>query len=225
MSHDPSSTGPKAGLAPLPPWLIIAIFMVVIGLTWWQTGNSPSLSPAKSRDAVPSASGETDTRQSHDSIPVEVAGETESENGSAEAIKPSASNREPHNPGSTSKHDVHAKREDDKSHAVAHDLRIEDQVIRNLNGQIVFQGTVDLQPTLDRIRRGDQNSHRNDGTTFQNRERRLPAKPAGYYKEYVHSTHGISGPGPQRVIVGKDGDAWYTPDHYQTFRRLPSRVE
>ena len=78
----------------------------------------------------------------------------------------------------------------------------------------------DLQPTLDRIARGDRNSHRNDGTVFQNRERKLPAKPSGYYKEYVHPTPKLSGPGPQRVIFGTDGDAWYTPDHYKTFIKI-----
>ena len=59
-----------------------------------------------------------------------------------------------------------------------------------------------------------------DGTTFQNRERRLPARLSGYYKEYIHPTPKLSGPGPQRVIVGKDGDVWYTPDHYKTFVRI-----
>ena len=98
--------------------------------------------------------------------------------------------------------------------------RIEDQTIRGLDGKIVFQGTIDLKPTLDRIERGGSNRHRNDGTTFQNREGRLPRKSSGYYKEYVHPTPHERGPGPQRVIVGRDGDIWYTPDHYKTFKRL-----
>lgn len=97
---------------------------------------------------------------------------------------------------------------------------IENQVIRDLNGRVVFEGTVDLGPTLARIESGGQSTHRHDGTTFQNRERRLPAKPSGYYKEYVHPTPHSSGPGPQRVIVGRDGDTWYTPDHYKTFVRV-----
>ena len=33
-----------------------------------------------------------------------------------------------------------------------------------------------------------------------------------------------SGPGPQRIVSGQDGDLWYTPDHYETFRKLePSK--
>ena len=97
--------------------------------------------------------------------------------------------------------------------------KLENQTIRDF-GKVVFKGTIDLQPTLDRIARGEKNSHRNDGTTFGNRERRLPQKSSGYYTEYVHPTKGINGPGPQRVIVGKGGDIWYTPDHYETFKKI-----
>ncbi|MEK6260241.1 MAG: ribonuclease domain-containing protein [Planctomycetota bacterium] len=97
--------------------------------------------------------------------------------------------------------------------------KIENQTIKDF-GRVVFTGTIDLQPTLDRIARGERNSHRNDGSTFGNRERRLPQKPSGYYTEYVHPTKDIGGPGPQRVIFGKGGDIWYTPDHYDTFKKI-----
>lgn len=99
-------------------------------------------------------------------------------------------------------------------------LLVENQTIRDLNGRVVFKGTIDLKPTLDRIERGEENQHRNDGTSFQNRENRLPRKPAGYYKEYVHPTKGEYGPGPQRIIIGKDGEVWYTPDHYKSFKKI-----
>ncbi|QBX42044.1 hypothetical protein E4T63_16210 [Pseudomonas fluorescens] len=45
----------------------------------------------------------------------------------------------------------------------------------------------------------------------------LPQKPAGYYTEYVHPTAGIAGLGPQRIVVGKGGEMYYTADHYKTF--------
>jgi len=80
---------------------------------------------------------------------------------------------------------------------------------------------VDLQPTLDRIASGGAPLSRNDGTVFQNRpvngEQLLPVQPAGYYTEYVVPTPGINGPGPQRIITGKGGEIYYTPDHYQSF--------
>lgn len=84
-------------------------------------------------------------------------------------------------------------------------------------------GTVDLKPTLDRIKSGGSFPHRNDASVFQNRPLpgrttpELPAKPPGYYTEYVHPTPGVGGPGPQRIVTGQGGEIYYTPDHYQTF--------
>ncbi len=91
------------------------------------------------------------------------------------------------------------------------------------HGTVVGTGTVDLQPTVDRINDGVAFPHRNDGSTFQNRPARgqtipeLPVQPPGYYTEYVHPTPGVAGPGPQRVVVGAGGEVYYTPDHYGTF--------
>src|SRR5688572_2985412 len=76
-------------------------------------------------------------------------------------------------------------------------VQVHDVVIRDLEGQVVFRGTVDLQPTLKRIAQGRRLNLRNDGGMFANREGRLPRQPAGHYKEYVHPTPGLSGPGPQ----------------------------
>jgi len=90
------------------------------------------------------------------------------------------------------------------------------KVVDQKTGQ-VFQGTVGLGPTLDRISSGGTFPHRNDGSIFQNRAGDLPPKPIGYYTEYVHPTLGVSGPWPQRVIVGGSGEMYYTADHYKTF--------
>ena len=86
-----------------------------------------------------------------------------------------------------------------------------------------LQGTVDLGPTLDRIKSGVSFPHRNDGSIFQNRPPSgastplLPVRPKGFYKEYVVPTPGVKGPGPQRIVVGNDGKMYYTPDHYDSF--------
>ena len=90
----------------------------------------------------------------------------------------------------------------------------------------VLEGTVDLRPTLDRIESGVRYPHRNDGAVFQNHplpgrdKPSIPNQSPGYYREYVHPTPGTHGPGPQRVVIGKGGEMYYTPDHYQTFVAL-----
>ncbi|NNJ24713.1 ribonuclease domain-containing protein [Alienimonas chondri] len=81
-------------------------------------------------------------------------------------------------------------------------------------------GVLDLSATLERIALGKKFPHHNDGSTFGNREGRLPRQPNGYYKEFVHPTKGVSGPGPQRLVIGRGGDIWYTPDHYDSFRAV-----
>ena len=74
---------------------------------------------------------------------------------------------------------------------------------------------------MARIEAGEKLSRfGHDGITFENREKRLPHKPKGYYHEYVHPTTGVSGPGPQRVILGEEGEIWFTHDHYRTFKRV-----
>jgi guanyl-specific ribonuclease Sa len=100
-------------------------------------------------------------------------------------------------------------------------VRIVDQ-----HGEVVVRGQVDLRPTLERIVRGEHYPHRNDGAVFQNRpppgkrEPELPVRPRGYYHEYVLPTAGLEGPGPQRIVRGRGGEWYYTPDHYETFIRL-----
>ena len=89
--------------------------------------------------------------------------------------------------------------------------------VHDQDGRVVFHGEVDLSSTLDRIERGERLHYHDDGSTFQNREHRLPQHPEGYYTEYVHSTPNLSGPGPQRVVIGREGEVFYTPDHYRTF--------
>lgn len=76
-----------------------------------------------------------------------------------------------------------------------------------------------------------------DGTTFKNKEGKLPAQPAGFYKEYTLLTGDtphtvviggttyqvapdLSARGSERVIVGGGEKVYYTPDHYAHFIQL-----
>lgn len=95
---------------------------------------------------------------------------------------------------------------------------MKDVKVYDLDGKLAYRGDIDLKPTLDRIAKGIEDSHPNDGAVFGNRERRLPRQSdRNYYHEYVLRTKGIRGVGPQRVILGKAGEIYYTPDHYDTF--------
>ena len=79
---------------------------------------------------------------------------------------------------------------------------------------------VEALQTLDLVDQGGPFPYDRDGTTFQNRERLLPAKPSGYWKEYTVPTPGASDRGARRLVVGAGGEVYYTADHYQSFRLI-----
>ena len=73
---------------------------------------------------------------------------------------------------------------------------------------------------LELIEHDGSFSYRQDGVVFQNRERRLAAHPRGYYREFTVPTPGAGNRGARRIICGREGEAYYTRDHYRTFIRL-----
>ncbi len=88
-------------------------------------------------------------------------------------------------------------------------------------------GTVraaDLPPearqVVARIAQGGPFPYRKDGTTFGNRERRLPSRGYGYYREYTVPTPGVHGRGARRIVTGREGELYYTDDHYRSFKRI-----
>jgi ribonuclease T1 len=99
-------------------------------------------------------------------------------------------------------------------------LVIRDVTVHDRDGRVAWRGDVDLEPVLARIESREQDDHRNDGGVFRNRERLLPARPEGYYREYVIRTPGIAHAGPQRLVVGDNGEMFYTSDHYASFKRV-----
>lgn len=74
--------------------------------------------------------------------------------------------------------------------------------------------------TLRRIARGPPFPYRQDGVSFSNREGRLPKRERGWWHEYTVETPGSPDRGARRLVIGKDGEAWYTNDHYRSFVRL-----
>lgn len=59
-----------------------------------------------------------------------------------------------------------------------------------------------------------------DGGTFGNREELLPDQPDGYYREYTVPTPGAETRGARRIVAGRDGELYWTADHYSSFARI-----
>jgi guanyl-specific ribonuclease Sa len=55
---------------------------------------------------------------------------------------------------------------------------------------------------------------------FDNAEGRLPPQPRGYYREADVWPRGAAGRGSERLVFGKEGEVYYTADHYRTFTRI-----
>jgi ribonuclease T1 len=74
------------------------------------------------------------------------------------------------------------------------------------------------------IQQGGPFAYEKDGVVFGNRERLLPAKTRGYYREYTVKTPGSRDRGTRRIVCGgqpKTPDVcYYTADHYASFRRI-----
>jgi ribonuclease T1 len=87
---------------------------------------------------------------------------------------------------------------------------------------------VEARQTLEQIRRGGPYEYRKDGAVFGNREKRLPARPRGYYTEYTVKTPHSRDRGARRIVAGRgaernpatSGEYYYTDDHYNSFRRI-----
>lgn len=67
--------------------------------------------------------------------------------------------------------------------------------------------------------------YKKDGTVFFNRERLLPPRPRGQYREYTVRTPGLSHRGARRIVCGglpptQPEACWYTADHYASFKRI-----
>jgi ribonuclease T1 len=86
----------------------------------------------------------------------------------------------------------------------------------------------EARDTLALIRRGGPYPYRKDGSIFGNFERRLPARPRGYYREYTVPTPGSRDRGARRIVAGHgnsgdvrtSGEYYYTDDHYRNFKKI-----
>lgn len=84
-------------------------------------------------------------------------------------------------------------------------------------------GDAQVDDTIALIQQGGPYPYPNkDGTTFYNREGRLPTQSQGYYREYTVPTPGVSHRGARRIVTGGYPPTVYylTIDHYDSFQRL-----
>lgn len=80
------------------------------------------------------------------------------------------------------------------------------------------------QQTLERIRSGGPFPFEKDGSVFGNRERLLPVKTRGWWREYTVTTPGSRDRGARRIVCGgpvrEPHACYYTSDHYASFRKI-----
>ena len=86
----------------------------------------------------------------------------------------------------------------------------------------------EVTDTVDDIEAGGPYAARKDGSTFGNRERLLPNRQQGFYREYTVVTPGSRDRGARRVVTGGDPKTdpqwlFYTDDHYDSFCEITGR--
>jgi ribonuclease T1 len=74
--------------------------------------------------------------------------------------------------------------------------------------------------TVALIKKGGPFPYKRDGVVFGNREKLLPARERGWYREYTVKTPGAKDRGARRIVAGRDGTLYYSDDHYRSFKRV-----
>ncbi len=86
----------------------------------------------------------------------------------------------------------------------------------------------EARTTLVLVKSGGPFPYAKDGSAFGNREKILPPRQRGYYREYTVKTPGARDRGARRIVAGagaandvrSSGEYYYTDDHYNSFRRI-----
>ena len=84
---------------------------------------------------------------------------------------------------------------------------------------------VEAQKTQRLIHAGGPFPYGKDGVVFGNRERLLPRRERGFYREYTVPTPGSKDRGARRIVCGGQRPTlpeacYYTADHYASFKRI-----
>lgn len=83
----------------------------------------------------------------------------------------------------------------------------------------------EAQATHRLILSGGPFPHERDGSVFGNRERLLPPRARGHYREYTVKTPGSTDRGARRIVCGgsppnRPETCYFTGDHYTSFSRI-----
>ncbi|WP_395703847.1 ribonuclease domain-containing protein [Aquabacterium sp.] len=83
----------------------------------------------------------------------------------------------------------------------------------------------EAQQTHRLIRNGGPFPYGKDGSVFGNRERVLPRRARGYYREYTVPTPGARNRGARRIVCGggqptQPEACYYSDDHYASFKLI-----
>lgn len=215
----PEPSSERATPGQTPRWqkamLYLSLVVLIVALNYLAARNEGR----RQRDAPRKSSAKADPRRPRDPGPTSSSNTTMPRPSIVKDTNEDHSISRPDTGQSSSGGKTNATRPVPRA-AADDNMIMRNQRIRDETGSVVYSGDVELQPTLDRIERGKQLRFPNDGSVFENREHRLPKKSAGYYHEYVLPTPGDDGPGAQRIVIGSNGEVYYTPDHYRTFRRV-----
>jgi len=96
-----------------------------------------------------------------------------------------------------------------------------DNVLKNEFYSILLEYLLsEAVDTINRIKNDEPHPFPEDGSVFKNREGKLPEKDNDYYREYTVKTPGVDDRGAIKIITGKNGEYYYTDDHYQTFAKI-----
>lgn len=83
-----------------------------------------------------------------------------------------------------------------------------------------LEKAIKIDEAFNRIKNGGPYPYTQDATIFRNREGNLPDKPYGYYHEYTVEDPSAPNRGTRRIVVGDNGEMYYTDNHYQTFIQI-----
>ncbi len=98
---------------------------------------------------------------------------------------------------------------------------VPEEATRDLNPVIALSELPpEARETVGLIRNGGLFPYERDGSVFGNFERALPARGRGYYREFTVRTPGVRHRGARRIVAGRDGELYYTADHYVSFKRI-----